>query len=111
MSPSRLGGGVLLASAQQPPQSFGAGELVGDPLVVGRPLGDPAFEQREEHVRLTAELRVHDTAGKAGFVGDRLQGGAGVAASHKHPTRRGQHRLAIAFNLLCSAQTRHTKIR
>ena len=63
-------------------------------------LADPRLKQGEEHVGLAVELRVDDSLGEAGLLGDRVHGGARVATGEEDPPGGREHKLAVALDLL-----------
>ena len=81
--------------------------------VLRGPIRDALVQQGEEEVGLAVELRVHDALREAGALGDRIEGGRGVAPLGEDLPRRGEQPVAIALHLLGSSEPgrRHPNIK
>jgi hypothetical protein len=76
-----------------------------DATLLDRSLFDARFEQAEKQVRLAREVGVHGPLREAGFIGDRIKAGSGIAEVPEHSTGGGQKLTAVLGHLLHSGQT------
>ena len=85
----------------------GIARLGDEPLDLTHALFDPALVDREEHVLLRVEVRVHSTLGVAGGLGDLVDRGGVEALLDEEPVGGDDDLVARAL-LLLDAGNSHT---
>ena len=106
--PVELGAVAAGRVLAQHPHPLRAGQALGQPRVLRRPLGDPLLQQGQEQVGLVAEPGLHHAPGEPRLVGDLIQRGGVIAAGQEDPPGGSQDQSAVALVPFGTAQTFHT---